>query len=256
MKLKMMVALAMAAAAILAQDKGQDKDTASGGGGEKTVLKMVELKYADPHVADALGQMGLLVQRTGRAILIRGTPDQVGAAEAILKQLDVPPAPRTNVELTLNLVVASKAAGESKPLGPELEPVVAQLRKVFAYQSWIPLDGILMRMTDDPNRGMSSAKGVLPPLVKGAAPGTYSLEMARMTVTGSAGARTIGLENFNFAIMEQEPAPGAAGGLGPAHASLMTSIDVKEGQKVVVGKAGLNGGDDAVFVVVTAKVVE
>ena len=35
-----------------------------------------------------------------------------------------------------------------------------------------------------------------------------------------------------------------------------TNIDVREGQKVVVGKATINGSNDALFLVLTAKVVD
>jgi hypothetical protein len=44
---------------------------------------------------------------------------------------------------------------------------------------------------------------------------------------------------------------------GPAFdTGLQTNIDVKEGQKVVVGKSNFNGNEDAMILIVTVKVVE
>jgi len=39
-------------------------------------------------------------------------------------------------------------------------------------------------------------------------------------------------------------------------ASIQTQIDVREGQRVVVGKANVNASDGAMVLVVTAKVVD
>ena len=40
------------------------------------------------------------------------------------------------------------------------------------------------------------------------------------------------------------------------NAGLNTDIDVAEGQKVVVGKSSVNGSDEAMILIVTAKVVQ
>ena len=45
-------------------------------------------------------------------------------------------------------------------------------------------------------------------------------------------------------------------GAGNQHAAINTSIDVREGQKVVVGKANIDNADSALILVLTAKVVE
>ena len=40
------------------------------------------------------------------------------------------------------------------------------------------------------------------------------------------------------------------------NSNLRTNLDVREGQKVVVGKSNINANDDAMILIVTAKVVE
>jgi hypothetical protein len=40
------------------------------------------------------------------------------------------------------------------------------------------------------------------------------------------------------------------------HAVINTSIDAKEGQKVVVGKANIDNADSALILILTAKVIE
>jgi hypothetical protein len=43
---------------------------------------------------------------------------------------------------------------------------------------------------------------------------------------------------------------------GGPNASIQTVVDIREGQKVIVGKTGLNGPDQAIILVLTAKVVD
>ena len=46
------------------------------------------------------------------------------------------------------------------------------------------------------------------------------------------------------------------GGIAYSNAGVEADVDVREGQKVVVGKANVDGKDGAIFMIVTAKVVD
>ena len=59
----------------------------------KTVTKAVTLKYPARVDTNVLDGIGLVIKRAGDVVVITGPQERVATAEAILKQLDVPPPP-------------------------------------------------------------------------------------------------------------------------------------------------------------------
>src|SRR3954454_14200204 len=99
MKLRFSVLIMLAVCPVLAQQAQQPA--------EKTITKLITLKYAGTKSAELLDGIGLTIRRSGGAIVVTGPEDRVNAAEVILKQLDVPPPPppppqpsEKNIELT------------------------------------------------------------------------------------------------------------------------------------------------------------
>src|SRR6266700_2365738 len=111
MKLRFCALIMLAVCPILAQQPA-----------EKTITKLITLKYASSKSAELLDGIGLTVKRSGGAIVITGPEDRVNAAEVILKQLDVPPPPpqttqpEKSIELTAWMVIASPNELPGKPL--------------------------------------------------------------------------------------------------------------------------------------------
>jgi len=265
--------LMLAAMSLAAQDNknAQSKPTAS----DETMNKMAEerlarkagpveklfvLKYADP------GQVLNLVRAlTGqadqndqmRAIAVTADRAAMAVIEDAIKQLDVPSAAPKNVELTVNLVVgtdAESSLGNSVP--KELESVVAQLKGAFPFKNYRQVDQIELRTrtgerADTRSEGAVVTKDSLPEYVPESGPARpqattittyFVIRAARLTPDGS----TVRLDDMRASISW----PGIANNL-----SLSASVDLKEGQKVVVGRIGV-AHDQALFVVLTAHVVQ
>jgi hypothetical protein len=119
------------------------------------VTKAVKLQYPENLDSRILDDIGLIVKRSGATWVITGTPERVASAEAILKQLDVapapatnrtPPAPRKSIQLTAYLIIASRSEVVGTPLPKDLESAVNQVASVFPYKSFSLLDAIELRL--------------------------------------------------------------------------------------------------------------
>jgi hypothetical protein len=115
------------------------------------------------------------------------------------------------------------------------------MKKIFSYKGFRLLDSILLR-TQPGNRAV--ANGVIRPNGEGKTP--YSFTVQPSAVTDDPKGRLIRLDNLKLNMR----VPGGD------DAGIMTEISVREGQKVVVGKSNLGTPDQALILVVTAKVTE
>jgi hypothetical protein len=222
--------------------------------GEKPVTKVVTLKnkgYLDLRVLDGIG---LTVKRAGDLVVVTGPPDRVDIAESILKQLDVPPppqpppSPRRSVQLTAYLIVASGNEIQGTPVPKDLESPVHEVASVFPYKSFNLLDAIDVRLR---NGSGGELTGVLPPLSQtpprgGTEGGSYSLSVKQVQLMDGDATDLMRIDKFNLTLAMR----------GNQKVTLETDIDMKPGQKIVVGKANIDGGSDALIVILTAKVVD
>ncbi len=210
---------------------------------EKTVTRVITLKNVNNVNTKVLDGIGLTVTRSGDRLVVTGTPERVDTAEAILKQLDVPPqppkpvAPRKSIQLTAYLIVASRSEPQGTPLPKELESPVNQVAAIFPYKSFNLVDAIDLRLTD---RSGGHLQGILPqgPQVHG---GMYSFSVNSINLEDSSPDNLLRINKFSLVVNEVK---------------LETDIDLKEGQKVVVGKANIDGSSNALIVILTAKIVD
>lgn len=180
------------------------------------------------------------ITRVGDQLIVRGQPPVVDMIEAAIKKLDVPspesrPAP--NVELTVQLVLASAQEGPAAPVPASLQPTVRQLQGLFPYKSYRILETQVLR----------SAVGGRRQEVAGILPGTesqYFLSLRTSLGPGPA-PRAVRLSDFQFTLQQES-----------IRAQILTEMDALEGQSTVVGKANLRSSDDAIFLVITPKVIE
>ena len=265
--------LMLAAMSLAAQDNknAQSKPTAS----DETINKMAEerlarkagpveklfvLKYADPNqVAHLVGALGGSTATGTHMQAVAVTADRVAMAviEDAIKQLDVPSAAPKNIELTVNLIVgtdAESSLGNSVP--KELESVVAQLKGAFPFKNYRQVDQIELRTrtgerAETRSEGAVVSKDSLPVYVPESGPvrpqattitTSFNIHSAGLAPDGS----TVRLDGMEASINW----PGIANNL-----KLDASVDVKEGQKAVVGRIGV-AHDQALFVVLTAHVVQ
>ncbi len=192
----------------------------------------------------------LLISTDNEHIILSGAKDVVTGFEEIIKQLDVPPVAKKDVEATVYMLVASAQAGNATSLPPELDPVIKQLKGVFSYKGFRVLDSFVLRSRDG-ERGETS--GFLAP-IENLPPGnkiTYGFRYNRVIVDGTENAKVIRFDGLRLGM--RVPVQGA----GAMDAVISTDVDVPEGKKVVVGKtSGIEGADSALILVISAKVVD
>jgi Bacterial type II/III secretion system short domain len=223
----------------------------------KTVRKLIPVKYVN-----ACQVRGLLASYMGyeqvgkfqvsgqvqcdenlRTLVVSGPDAMVATYEEALKKLDVPP---TDFELTVYLISSSSQSGDQLP--DALGSTAKQLHGVFAYKGY-QLLGVSVLRGRDGQRG--STAGTISKDGKNA---TYSLHYDRASVSGDA-PKTVNLHDLNLTLQSRT---GTLTDGKPVfqETGLQTDIDVRDGQKVVVGKSDLNNGESPLILVVTAKVVE
>jgi hypothetical protein len=220
---------------------------------------MITLKYPNRVDTSVLDGIGLTIKRSGDVVVITGMPDRVDTAEAILGRLDVPPpppspaVPKKDIQLTAYLIIASPSGTQGVPLPKELESPVSQVASVFPYKSFNLFDAIIVRGADGDGGTWS---GTLPQgqqTFPGG--GSYLLQLRRIEVSPATPANLIRLGMFDLGVsivsgVDKE------GKDKIQHVGLQTAIDMKEGQKVVVGKANVDGSANALIVILTAKVAD
>ena len=203
------------------------------------------LKYADARdLASVLAVFGygIKADRDLHVLAVSAPAETIAAIEDAIKRLDVPSAAPKDINLTAYLVLASERADVNE-VPAELQPVTKELRGIFAYKSFRMLDTILVR-TQPGTAG--HAKGVIGSTGPDASKTPYEFVVRPSAVTDDPGGRLIRLDTLSLSLR-------VPGGMD---AGINTEITIREGQKVVVGKSNLGAADQALILVVTAKVAE
>jgi len=241
---RLLCILALASAA-WAQTKPDDR-----------VNTVVQLKYANPaSIATLLSNfnVNLRVDDRMKAISMEGSRAAVETAEAAIKQLDVPAAAQKDVDLTVYFVVGSDEppnAPVPPPGGPipqELQSTVAALKQTFPFKSYGLLDALSLQSRAGSG---GEASGVLS--------GNRTTEF---------GVRGISVEPEGAIRLDHLHArlrTAKVSGVAPnakqteyLDSGISTDIvDVKEGQKLVIGRSSLAGPQSALFLILIARVAQ
>ncbi len=198
---------------------------------DEPVRKVLDVKYVDIGQVEKLAlTFGLMSTRVGSSVAVSGTSGAVEAVELALKKLDVPP---TDVELTGYMIAASKENTQGAELPAVLAPVVQQLRALLAYKEFRLIDTFRVRTSCGGFN--ASTRGVTPDALQ------YQFGVGNVQCSGSKD-EPIHLQGLF--LMASKP-----GNL----VKLSTTLHIKEGQQIVVGKAGLPEGP--LILVLTAHVI-
>jgi len=178
-------------------------------------------------------------------IVLAGPKDMVTGFEEVIKQLDIPPAPKKDIETTVYMVVATPQAGDTTTTPAELDPVIKQIKAIFNYKSFRLLESFVLRSRDGENGNTSGS------LLVDAAPGTqkvkYGFSFTKISLDGPETSRSVRFERLSFSLDSSKS----------RDAEIHTDVDVPEGKKVVVGKtSGALGDNSALILVISAKVVD
>ncbi|MBI4889485.1 MAG: hypothetical protein HY821_02595 [Acidobacteria bacterium] len=261
----LMIALAMAAGAQEAP---------------KWQQKVFDVKYAD---VQALANLirGVCQSRETRVLenpplraISVGTPDSrdLAAAEELVKRYDVSSGAvvsgRRNIELIAYMLMAAQKGSSGEALPADLEPVAKQLKAVFGYNDLRLVDTAMVRAREGVRIESSGNAGVINPTLP-QANSTYQFSIARSIVMPSEKGNLIKLDGFRFGIRvpyattavqsgqaSQGIAPLVATQINYSEVGFNTELDIREGQKVVVGKAKVDGTGSAFILVLTAKAVD
>lgn len=149
----------------------------------------------------------------------------------------------TNIELTVYLISGS-SQGAADEVPQDLEPAMKQLHGVFAYKSYKLSESFILRGRG----GRSNTEGIVP--------GSglhYRFGYNQLRVSGDA-PRAVHVDGLNLLLTK----PSVRSGKEELEtiASIYTDLDVRDGQKTVVGKSSLNIGGDALILVIVPKVIE
>jgi hypothetical protein len=220
--------------------------------------RVYELKHRDPETLFSVvklltsGHKGAEVSfnRNFRTFTVRDFPENLISIEEALKRLDTPETPRPEIELRMHVLIASNAAGNANQYPPDLRDVIGQLQTTLNFKSYHLLTSIIQRAKDRPGftqeiiRGEGVAQLSLP---GESAPQDfgYVFQANSLTLTtNAAGVTTVNLGNFTFGLIGKER----------DRASIRSDVGVRDGEKVVVGTAGVR--DKALIVVLAAKLIK
>ncbi|HLL16455.1 MAG TPA: secretin N-terminal domain-containing protein [Pyrinomonadaceae bacterium] len=220
--------------------------------------RVFELKYRDPETLYSVielltsGHKGAQVSfnRNFRTLTVRDFPENLATIEEALKRLDTPETPRPEIELRMHVLIASNAAGGANQYPPDLRDAVGQLQTTLNFKSYHLLTSIIQRAKDrpGPTSGLIQGEGVAQLTLPGEnAPRDfhYTFQANSLTLsTSPAGVTTVQLGNFTFGINGKEG----------DKATLRSDVGVRDGERVVVGTAGLR--DKALILVLAAKLIK
>jgi hypothetical protein len=172
-----------------------------------------------------------------RAISVRGPASTLNAIDEIIKRFDIASNAAKNVEVTGYILLASTQS-ETDDVPAALRAAVDQLRSVMAYKSYRVLDTIIARGNEGDfiqTSGLISRISTDPPFSP-----TYDF-VVKPRVSGDGADQAIEMTDLRLTL--QNP-----------RLQIATTISMKKGQQVVVGKATYQ--DRALILILTAKVVD
>jgi hypothetical protein len=218
-------------------------------------VKVVELKYMD---ATRIRNSGVLdafqvqISGSGQTLVLGGPASNVTAAEAFIRKFDVRPR---NVEAVFYVIAAGAKSADVSAMPNELEPVVKQLRSAFAYQSFRLLETAIARGREN---GQLRTSGHLPVNDPDSSmKRTYNLSADRISIATGEKANIVRFDKLEFYVNSPDVVRTNVTKKPEYTISGVTAdLDVREGQKVVVGKSNFDGADGTFFLIVTAKVVD
>jgi hypothetical protein len=218
------------------------------------IQKLIPLKYADPRTVTELLRIfdvTIISNTELHALAVKGSPQTMQAVEEAIARIDTPAAAPKDIDLTIHLLVGSDAEGNfGSPLPKDVEQVASQLKNNFPFKSYRQLDVITLRTRSGQRAGTESSGGFM----------QFGSITKPVVTTISLNSSSIGADGTTIRIDQLRsnsriPVESNPGNFNWQELSLNTDLDIKEGQKVVVGRMGMNR-EQALFLVLTARIVQ
>ncbi len=230
------------------------------------VTKVVRVRRASAQKIAELAGHGISVDITAdndlHAIVLKGSPGRVASVEQIIRELDVLTTEPTyksgnNIELVVSVVGGSnktELVSESQT-SEAIAPVIKQLRAIFPYKNYQLLSSMLLRSSEGTHATNNGLMRSLTSLGNNSYPSGYVVGYDEIRMVSEESKPSIHLRNFLFKTTVRTPVDNATQ-FQPTDIGIRTDIDLREGQKIVAGKANIDSSDLALFVVLTARIVE
>jgi hypothetical protein len=249
MRLNALLALAAIALPALAQDG--------------RIQSIIDVKYGDPATITTLLMVfpncGINFNPGLRTIQVcANSAAGLKIIEETIRRYDVY-KPAENIEFTIYLLVASPDPAKSGAVPAALESVMKQMTATFALKGYRLFDTMVLRARDSraaevsaiaPTRGVDGQQMF------------YQAKIQSARIIPDDKGKSIRIDGLRVGLRvpyRSAPGQGGAGGTGAqyqyAEIGFDTDIDVREGQKAVVGKANLDG-NETMFAVLVPKIVE
>jgi hypothetical protein len=267
-----LLSLLLAATLLMAQDKPASEKATETQSKDAPVAEIIPVKTLTGDSFDRLITLLTVFNNAKfrgdsqlRTIVVYGPKDTVAQMRRVVEQLDRPGSEAAigqNIEITLTLLRCSmKPPASGTALPADLESVARQLRAATQYKDIQLWDVVPMRLQE----GKQAEENLrLPGIAAAGQFATASMSIRPEAVYRKDDGRYIrfGRLFIDFHI------PVATAPLQPGHPEFIntqytyvnpnihTSGDFKEGQKTVVGKVSGTADEDAIFVVITLKVLD
>lgn len=215
------------------------------------VTKVVRVHYAKAQSVAGLLNSGMPVSvsadNTLQVIVLKGPPEAVDSLLQAIHELDVPSTAAVSKDIEVIVSIIGASSGSDLPAGQEMPegmtPVVKQLRAIFPYKNYQLLSSMLLRSRE----GASAVNsGDLKGFASSASPrpAEYDIDYSEASVSSERTKPVIHLRKFRLSVT------------GPFAIRIGTDVDLPQGQRTVVGKANVESSDSALFVVLTARLVD
>jgi hypothetical protein len=228
---------------------GMAEITALGAGQEEPTLRteIVRLKYVKaqdlrPHLQLFTGKSGYIQTTPERAdiLSVRDTPENVARILEAIREIDVKPP---DIMFTVQLIMGSESdATVDKELAKD--PVILELGKLLRYKGYSLLDSTVLRGVDlERSEVVFGPKADFelrfrPEVAKGQPQDSIKIELNLRHYDHPEGA-----------FFEGKPFMGRQKNL------ISSTVNIKSGDRTVVGASRLDGGDKGLILIISAKTI-
>lgn len=240
--------------AVLAQEKKSEERAAAADKNTSWPVKVFQVKHVDVAQLNRIFRpfnVPISYDPDLKVLSVSAPKDILAAIEETIRRLDVPPPAAKNLEVNAYLVQASPQ-GPTSNMPAELEPVIKQLKTLFSYQAFRLMGALTLRGRDGQREEVNGNLPALNSDLPHAIPYGFNINSASISSDGKD--RIIRIDHLVLHLRVPVKEGGEHWSYQDAH--IQTSIDVREGQKVVVGKANIDNADNALILVLTAKVID
>ncbi|MEK6287456.1 MAG: secretin N-terminal domain-containing protein [Acidobacteriota bacterium] len=223
--------------------------------------KVFDVKHRDPRsLIEAVRPLGsgfkgatIAYSDEFKTLTVRDFPENIAAIEEALKRLDTPQAAQPDIELRLNVLIASNVEGVASQYPNDLGDVVKQMQAMLNYKNYTNLATVVQRVrVGTRNLGINGTAEV-PATILGTGepiPASYDYRAYSMTLgTDSSGGYVVQLSGNQFTFRGNGPK-----GDGVGQADIRTDLNLRNGEKVVVGTATL--GNKGLILVLSARIIK